>query len=71
MFSIVLRYFEIAPTATSHYETWFGPHGIHAQSLVDTVKRVYSIIDGRAMRVRYDLTTCADDSIFAKVTSDE
>lgn len=68
MFSIVSRYLDIAPPGTPHYETWFGAFNA---GLMETVKSIYTRINGGPMTARYDLDTCADASSYAYVISDE
>ena len=73
MFSSVLRYLEAASTATPHYEMWFGPY---VESLMITVKSVFSKIDGGPMRARYDFHTLAyprgaDNSLYSYVVPDK
>jgi hypothetical protein len=68
MFSIVLRYLEVAPTGTPHYETWFGAYDA---GLMETATSIYTKINGGAMTARYDLNTCTDASAYAYVIADE
>ena len=68
MFNIVSRYLEVAPTGTPHYETFFGTFNA---GLFETVKGIYTNINGGPMTARYDLDTCTDPSVYAYVVSDE
>jgi hypothetical protein len=63
MFSIVLRLLKAVSIATPHYETWFGAY---FEQFMESVTSIYSnIYVGIRGGVRYDLTTCTDDTSYA------